>query len=354
MPEAVSVTLTATSDGAFTTQPAIARKTLDPDRAGAFVANLSFTDLPPGEYQVTTRVGKAEIASRTLLVGPIAKPAWKLALEVPKRAVLTGDSVTVNAEAAFFEGTPVAGSDLRFSAENEDDAEGNAGSPDQSRPRTPAGRATARVPVRLGGDDSEESQWSVQSVHVRPNDPEEGDIYADAPVVVFRSTAVLDVKPVLKGTTLTITGAVHEVDFDRYDEDPAAELCGDRPAGRPARGPAGRHQDQREHPGHPPDGHQVRLHRQAHRPRLRVVDPDEGAAGTGRHDRRGRHLPAGRGRQGRRPLVRGEGHARGRRRPDGHGSGVGVESASRATTRARAWSGPAATRAGAPTASVTP
>ena len=109
-----------------------------------------------------------------------------------------------------------------------------------------------------------------------PSDPEEGDIYADAEVVVFRSTAVLDVTPVLKGRTLTITGAVHEVDFDRYDEDPAAEPVGHRPARRSARGPTGRHQDQREDAGHPPDGHPVRLHRQAHVPVYESIDPDEG------------------------------------------------------------------------------
>ena len=232
VPESVSVTLAANTDGGFATQAAIAGKTLDPDPAGAYLANLSFSDLPPGEYVVTARVGKAEIGSRTLLVGPIAKPAWKLALEVPKRAVLTGDSVTINAEAAFFEGTPVAGADLRYSAENEDDAEGSAGIPIISTTDA-GGQATANVPVRLGGNNSDESQWSVQSVHVRANDPEEGDIYADAPVVVFRSTAVLDVTPVVKGTTLTITGAVHAVNFARYDEDPAVELSEIDPRGAP-------------------------------------------------------------------------------------------------------------------------
>ena len=235
VPKSVSVTLSASSEGAFATQAAIERTTLDPNPAGAYLANLSFTDLPPGEYQVTVRVGDDEVASRTLLVGPIAKPAWKLALEVPKRAVLTGDSVTVNAEAAFFEGTPVAGSDLRFSADNEDEAEGNAVTPIRSTTDA-GGRATASVPVRLGGDSDEDGQWSVQSVHVRPNDPEEGDIYADAPVVVFRSTALLDIEPTLKGTTLTITGAVHAVDFDRYDEDPGAELWDIDPRGAPLAG----------------------------------------------------------------------------------------------------------------------
>ncbi len=235
VPRAVSVTLAATSDGSFAAQPAIARKTLDPDPAGAYLANLSFADLPPGEYQVTTRVDNAEVGSRTLFVGPIAKPAWKLELDVPKRAVLTGGAITVNAEAAFFEGTPVAGSDLRFSADDEGDSEGNAVTPISSATDA-AGRATASVPVRVGGDGPEDGQWSVQSIHVRPNDPEEGDIYADAPVVVFRSTAVLDVKPVLKGTTLTITGAVHAVDFARYDEDPAADPWEIDPRGTPLAG----------------------------------------------------------------------------------------------------------------------
>ncbi len=235
VPKAVDVTLSAASDGAFATQAAIARRTLEPNPAGAYLANLSFTDLPPGEYQVTMRVGDAEVAGRTLLVGPIAKPAWKLALTVPKRAVLAGSSVTVNAEAAFFEGTPVTGSDLRFTAENGEDSEDSAGTPIVSTTDA-AGDTTAGVPVRMSGDDSDDSQWAVQSVHVRANDPEEGDIYADAPVVVFRSTAVLDVEAVLKGTSLTITGAVHDVDFARYDEDPGTELSEIDPRGAPLAG----------------------------------------------------------------------------------------------------------------------
>ncbi|MDQ1324094.1 MAG: hypothetical protein QG587_1430, partial [Chloroflexota bacterium] len=234
VPKAVTVTLAASTGSSYTTQPAIARSTLDPNPAGAYVANLSFADLPPGEYQVTTRVGDAEVADRTLLVGPVAKPAWRLALDVPERAVVTGSSVAVNAAASFFEGTPVAGSDLRFSAENEDDSEG-ANTPIRSTTDA-GGRATASVPVRLGGDSEEHGQWSIQSIVVRPSDPEEGDIYADAEVVVFRSTAVLDVTPVLKGRTLTITGSVHAVDFDRYNEDPAASLWGIDPRGVPLAG----------------------------------------------------------------------------------------------------------------------
>ena len=62
MPKAVTVTLAASSGGSYATQPAIARQTLDPNPAGAYVARLSFADLPPGEYEVTTRVGNAEVA----------------------------------------------------------------------------------------------------------------------------------------------------------------------------------------------------------------------------------------------------------------------------------------------------
>ena len=279
VPKAVTVTLAASTGGSYTTQPAIARRTLDPNPAGAYVANLSFADLPPGEYQVTTRVGNAEIASRTLRVGPIAKPAWKLALDVPERAVVTGSSVTVNAEAAFFEGTPVAGSDLRFTAESEDDGEGNADTPRTSTTDA-EGRATASVPVRLGGDTDEDGQWSVQSIVVRPSDPEEGDIYADAEVVVFRSTAVLDVDARPQGQDAHDHGLRARGRLRSLQRGSCGGPVGHRPAWRSARGPTGRHQDQREHPGHPPDRHPVRLHRQAHRPGVRVIDPDEGAAGA--------------------------------------------------------------------------
>ena len=146
-PEAVSVSLAANTDAGFTTPAAIASRTLDLDPAGAFLADLTFRDLPPGDYQVTARVGKTEIASRTLFVGPIAKPAWKLTLDVPKRAVLAGDRVTVNADADFFEGTPVAGADLRYSAENADDGR-VAPAPLSSRPRT--ARVVPRPPYPSG------------------------------------------------------------------------------------------------------------------------------------------------------------------------------------------------------------
>ena len=238
VPASLTVRL-ETGSSSYADTGAIATRTVEPDGAGAWTAALPFDDLPPGEYQVRVRAGSTDVAETWLQVGPIAKPAWQIALETPQRAVVTGSDVPVRATASFFEGTSVAGAALRFTpeADGEDDGEGN-GSRSVIATTDIAGRAAASVEVRMRPDDAEgdHGQWAIGSVAVRANEPEEGDVSASAPILVFRSTAILDLESTLAGRTMTVTGKVTAVDFARLNADRTTSPWEVDPRGNPLAG----------------------------------------------------------------------------------------------------------------------
>ena len=222
VPSSVLLTLRASYEGTDAGLAPIASRTVSPDAAGAFLAQLSFRDVPPGSYMVSLTVHGEDVAGTWLTIGPIAKPAWALDLAIPHRAVVAGDPVTVNATGSFFEGTPVVGADLRYGLEDSEESDGSSAGP--TIVTTDAnGAATGVVSMTAGAADDDPAQWSTRNVVVRANEPEEGDVSASAQVVVFRSAAIVDVAPSLAGRRLTISGAVHAAALDRYDADPAVD-----------------------------------------------------------------------------------------------------------------------------------
>ena len=232
------VTVVLEGEGSsFAGNGSIVTRTAEPDRAGAWTASLPFDDLPPGDYQVRVSVGGSSVADTWLQVGPIAKPAWQIALETPERAVVSGSPVPVNATASFFEGTSVAGAALKFTPESywEEDA-GAKGSVIATTGID--GRAAASVVMRMDPDDEEgdHGQWSIGSVSVRANEPEEGDVSASSPIAVFRSTAILDLESAIAGTTMTVNGKVTAVDFGRLNLDTSTSPWEIDPRGAPLAG----------------------------------------------------------------------------------------------------------------------
>ena len=202
-----------------------------PSSTGMFRASLAFADLPTGNYNVVLTADGVELGSEWIQVGSIVKPAWRMDVTTDKRAVLTGASVNATIRASFFEGTPVAGVDLRVGSDQEED---------DSQPwitaRTGAdGVATTPVTVRLSNEDYDDSQWSWRDVAAAPTLPEEASIGAGTSVAVFRSTAILDAASVLDGKRLTVTGKLSNVDFARMQSADPFDWGVD-PAGAPRAG----------------------------------------------------------------------------------------------------------------------
>ncbi len=336
------------------TQPAIARTTLDPDPRGRLprepVVHRPAARGVPGHHAGRQRRGRQQDAPR--------RPHREAGLEAGARGpeACRPDREQRHRQRGRRPSSRARRSPARISASRPRTrtTPRAAPSPRSARPPTPRAVPPRSVPVRVGGDESEDGQWSVQSVHVRPNDPEEGDIYADAPVVVFRSTAVLDVTPVLEGTTLTITGAVHDGGLRPLRRGSDGRPVGDRSARR-----------YRSRAGGSTSGSASRPRSPARRAPGTTSSPSAPSPCTShrpgrrccrrRSPRPARTAPSG-------WSVTVKGGDRSYEVIGTHADAAGrtvtaQESAwarSRATTRARAWSGPAATRAGAPTASATP
>lgn len=205
---------------------AIAKVQATPNSTGMFTADLRFSDVPPGSYRIALVVGGDEITSTWAEIGPIVKPAWRIHLTADERAILSGDTVNVTATATFFEGTAVAGADLRLGTGDPEDGAGAI----VTKRTGEDGIATAPLRLTLSeDDDTESSQWGWTGISANPTLPEEAAVTAETWVAVFRSTALIEADARVESGALTLTGNVHDVDFasmadaamDRWDVDPA-------------------------------------------------------------------------------------------------------------------------------------
>jgi len=135
---------------------------------------LKFTDVRPGYYQATVRVGDEIIMSEGVKIETYVKPAYKLLLSADKNAVFAGDSITYKVRAEFFDGTPVANLKLHYSGYYTNSVEGD-------------------VQVDANGDGlfTVQTQYSKAywpqyfGMNIRPAVAEEGEIDANVWVLVF-------------------------------------------------------------------------------------------------------------------------------------------------------------------------
>ncbi len=198
----------------------ITSTTATPDRTGSFIARLAFADLPAGGYTLRLRASGDIVADVSVAVGSIVKPAWGLSVETGRHAVISGQSVEMSLQAAFSEGTPVAGAEIRVSTESDGDEEdGGARAPTLVRTET-GGAASAVVPMRIGDGDEDggvPAQHQVQWIHIQPTAPEEGQIEGSTEVAVFAASALVSVRGTVDGTRLVIDGSVNDVAFERYE-----------------------------------------------------------------------------------------------------------------------------------------
>ncbi len=201
IPATVTVRLTANAyDGAV--RPAVAMLSLKPDRAsGAFSGSIALTDLAEGSYSITLSDGATLIRSTNIVVGPIAKPAYQLAVATDRRVYLDGDRVKVTVEARFFEGSPVPGAPLAVSAFGTGQTTTDA-----------AGTATYTTTAKLDPGSYGSGPESI-SVTTNPARAEEGAITgASSEIVVFPSSRMVDATSLIAAGRVRVSGAVHVVD----------------------------------------------------------------------------------------------------------------------------------------------
>lgn len=205
VPAAVAVRLFAESgDMDDRSRPSVGRVDLEPSPAGAFTGTLRLGGLPEGSYTLALSVGTRVIRTTSIVVGAVAKPAYRLEVTTGRRVYIAGDQVRISAAATFYEGTPVPGVPLQLDGLSE--ATITTGPDGIAVVRT-----TAPVNDEYGGPD-----WSY--VRAAPARAEEGEIAAASrEVIIFPSSRTIAADGAIRAGRVVASGAVHVVAVERLE-----------------------------------------------------------------------------------------------------------------------------------------
>ena len=223
-PAAVRLQVFASDDNGNVGATPILSQTDTPDARGMYSASLKVSGLPIGGYRVRATVGTEHLGEVWIDVATIRKPAYAITLTLAKHAVISGQAVRGTVGAAFFEGTPVAGASVGLLI-NED--------PKATVTTDTTGQGSATVQPAI----DDESQLEFLSIDAKPTLPEEGDLTGSAPVAVFAGDGYVTVDGVVGAKTVSITGAVNSIAWDRFEQG-GVDLVTVDPRGAPRAGAA--------------------------------------------------------------------------------------------------------------------
>ncbi len=222
VPSSLRVTL-LTDAGDDTALP-ISTSTVKTDAVGAFEVAVPLRALPAGSYRLRVEAGRASVGELWLDVGTITKPAYRLTIAPDRRAVTSGERVSVALHGSFFEGTPVAGTRIELVP---DEGRGTKVTTDAE------GDATGSVRLDMPYEDE---QWTVVAIQATPTLPEEAEIVASSTVAVFRGNHLVDVAGTVAAGRIRVTGRVTDVAFDRFEAASDNALWSVDPHGAPVPG----------------------------------------------------------------------------------------------------------------------
>ena len=212
VPATVTVRLTAYAyDDAV--RPPVASVELTPSATGAFIHSMPLAGLSDGYYDVELVVAGKTIASSQFLVGPLAKPAYRLDVVTGRRVYIAGDRIKVSVGASFFEGTPVPGVPIRITADM-------ASQLDHVATTDATGTAVYRTTASVAPDQEGMQETIFSAAPARAEEGEIGD--ASRETIIFPSSRTIDVSTTISGGRVRVTGGVHLVDVARLEAEIAA------------------------------------------------------------------------------------------------------------------------------------
>ena len=189
---------------------AVVRAVAGPRSSGAYAATLSLRAVPLGDYLLEAVVDGQVVGRTWLNVGIIRKPAYRVSVEPSRHVLLSGETVRATIDARFFDDQPVPATPFAV-GEDEDTT--------TTDPTGEDGRVTTDWTPTVG-DEQQGSEWrTLQAIPARP---EEGEIQAEASVLVFPSAVTLSADGAVRGKRLVVTGSLHDVDFTRLERELSA------------------------------------------------------------------------------------------------------------------------------------
>lgn len=174
-------------------------------RDGIFEGELNLPGLAPGYYRLSFELDGEHITGKWFEVATYTKPAYRIDLNKDKRAVFSGkDSITIDIQASFFEGTPVSAMQLSYSG---DSGTGTVTTDED-------GRASVTLTPKY-----RDVHWAsgIEYFNVNNMLPEAGEIYGSINYMVFHNDMNLDFSVRAAETGAKVAVKLNRITLDRIN-----------------------------------------------------------------------------------------------------------------------------------------
>jgi uncharacterized protein YfaS (alpha-2-macroglobulin family) len=160
---------------------------------GSFSASLKLTQLKPGYYTISAKIGGVSLATRSFEVKTFTKPAFRITATPNRLLAIRGESLRIDVTTEFFDGTPAPNVALKYDS-------------DKTLTTDAMGRATQTE--TLEGDD-ERPRWFSRSYY--PAESTEGDMSASIGVSVLPAEVTFTPTVEQDGDRVTVSFTLRKV-----------------------------------------------------------------------------------------------------------------------------------------------
>ncbi|KUO64514.1 MAG: alpha-2-macroglobulin [Gracilibacter sp. BRH_c7a] len=179
--------------------PILTRKISVKDKT--YTGQMKLPVLKPGYYYIQLKIGDMFLLSRGFSVETYQKPSYKLTLTQDKKAIFAGESLGFKAKTAFFEGTPVSGTQLNYNIES---SNGTVTTDDKGE---------AEISYKGFTQQEDYSPYRYVSMWVNAVLPEVGEIATSTDFYVFKSKVYITGEAKRQADSYTLTAKLSEVDL---------------------------------------------------------------------------------------------------------------------------------------------
>ncbi len=174
---------------------------------GVFEGNLELPWLTPGYYSLALYAGGNYINSAYFEVAAYTKPAYKLTMESKEKVIMAWDSLNIEIQSSFFEGTPLPNTEFTLYGRG---IEGNKKLKTDSKGK---GDFKTNIPQGTSYALLDSAYFSAEAIL-----PEAGRIEASFSILVFNSDIQLRAKVKRQQNTALIDAEAFAVDINKIQD----------------------------------------------------------------------------------------------------------------------------------------
>jgi len=151
---------------------------LETSDMGTYLSEIPLNNYTPGNYGISLKINNQVVLSSSFTVETYTKPAYQISIDSTQKAIFSNESVTFSGTAKFFQGTPVSGMKLKYTAF-------------QPGTVTTDNQGKYSFSITPGSSISNNDYPPAMTyVNITPANPEEGMIQSGTSVAVYGSSII--------------------------------------------------------------------------------------------------------------------------------------------------------------------